>query len=151
MIKARPPYRFGLSREQLFAQLGLPELPKKQEAKPEIKEEPVEEPVIEEQQTPEPPAVEEPVAEEVTKEVDKEVAEEVTKEATATPLEALGISEKNISLLQANNINTVEELIAFEGDLEDLPKIGRAAKKAIMEGLTQWQNAQNPTTSTEEN
>lgn len=143
MIKARPPYRFGLSREQLFAQLGLPELPKKQEAKPEVKEEPIEEPVIEEQQTPEPPAVEEPVAEEVT----KEVAEEVT----ATPLEALGISEKNISLLQANNINTVEELLAFEGDLEDLPKIGRAAKKAIMEGLTQWQNAQNPTTSTEEN
>lgn len=144
MIKARPPYRFGLSREQLFAQLGLPELPKKQEAKPEVKEEPIEEPVIEEQQTPEPPAVEEPVAEEP-------VIEEVVEEVVATPLEALGISEKNINLLQANSINTVEELIAFEGDLEDLPKIGRAAKKAIMEGLTQWQNAQNPTTSTEEN
>ena len=144
MIKARPPYRFGLSREQLFAQLGLPELPKKQEAKPEIKEEPIEEPVIEEQQTPEPPAVEEPVAEEP-------VIEEVVEEVVSTPLEALGLSEKIISLLQANNINTVEELLAFEGDLEDLPKIGRAAKKAIMEGLTQWQNAQNPTTSTEEN
>ena len=140
MIKARPPYRFGLSREQLFAQLGLPELPKKQEANPEVKEEPIEKPVIEEQQTPEPPAVEEPVAE-----------EPVVEEPTSTPLEALGISEKNISLLQVNNINTVEELLAFEGDLEDLPKIGRAAKKAIMEGLEQWQNAQNPTTSTEEN
>ena len=143
MIKARPPYRFGLSREQLFAQLGLPELPKKQEAKPEVKEEPIEEPVIGEQQISEPPAVEEPVVE--------TVAEEVAEEPVSTPLETLGISEKNINLLQANNINTVEELLAFEGDLEDLPKIGRAAKKAIMEGLTQWQNAQNPTTSTEEN
>lgn len=145
MIKARPPYRFGLSRESLFAQLGLPELPQKQDVKPVKVEEPIEKPVIEEQPSPEPPAVEEPVVEEPVVEETKE------EQPASTPLEALDISAKNIKLLQANNINTVEELLALEVDLEDLPKIGRAAKQAIMEGLNKWQNDQNPTTSTEEN
>ena len=144
MIKARPPYKFGLSRAQFFKEIGLPELPK-QEAKPAKEEkiivvEPVEEPQAQE--------IPEPVVESTVEPV---IEEPVVEETSATSLEVLDISAKNIKLLEANNINTVEDLIAFEGDLEDLPKIGRAAKQAIMEGLNKWQNAQNQTTSTEDN
>lgn len=158
--RARPPYIIGMSLQQVCKKFGVSvnELePTVKESTP--KETVVEKPVAEEVVFVE-PVIEEPVVEELIQEdvitepvAEEPVAEEVepTTEATATPLEVLELSAKNIKILQFNNINTVEELLALDIDLEDLPKIGRAAKQAIMEGLSKWQNAQNAMTSTNEN
>lgn len=166
--RARPPYIIGMSLQQVCKKFGVsakePELTVKESTPKEIKNTVVETPVIEETIFVEPviekpvaenlvleEKVEEPVVEETVEVAVEEPTEEVVEEVSATPLDVLEISAKNIKLLQTNNINTVEELLALDIDLEDLPKIGRAAKQAIMEGLTKWQNAQSPMTSTNEN
>lgn len=155
--KARPPFRVGLSRMEVCKRLGVPlPTPKVEEPKEEQKEEVsavVEEPTTEVQEeqvveevtteTPAEPVVEEPVAEEPS--VEEEV---VTDAVVETPVDELEISKKQIEMLKSNNLNTIEELVTFVeagNDLEDLPKIGQAAKKSILEGLEAWQNAQNQT------
>lgn len=152
--QARPPFSVGLSLQDICNKFGIE--PKKPIEEPKVEEPKIEEPQVEEvapkeevvvepSVAPEPvveTAVEEPVAEETP------VSEEV---ATVIPLSELNITAKQIKQLEANGINSIEDLLAFEGDLEALPKIGRAAKQAVMEALTKWQNEQNPTSSTEIN
>ena len=162
--KARPPFSVGLSLQDICNKFGIaPKAPVVETPAEEPKEEPqVEETKLEEEITEEPvvapepePVVEETVVEEpvVEEPVSEPVAEETPVEETpaVTPLTELGITAKQIRMLESNNINSVEDLIAFEGDLEDLPKIGRAAKQAVMEALTKWQNEANQTSSTKSN
>ena len=142
--KAGPSFRAGLSRMEVCKRLGVPlPTPKVEEPKEEQKEEVVEVAVEETPAVQEEPVVEEPVAEEPS--VEEEV---VTDAVIETPVDELEISKKQIEMLKSNDINTIEELVTFVeagNDLEDLPKIGQAAKKSILEGLEAWQNAQNQT------
>lgn len=155
--KARPPFSVGLSLQDICNKFGIdnraPAETKEEapveELKPEVTpeqtvetpvEEPASEPIVE-------PKIETPVEEPVE---DTPVEDTPVEEVpVVTPLTALDLSAKHIKQLEANGINSVEDLVAFEGDLEALPKIGRAAKQAVMEALTKWQNEQNKTTSTE--
>ena len=151
--EARPEYSRGLSRVEVCRRLGVP-LPTQQVEKPkeEVSEVVVvEDSTVEVQKEPavENATVEEPVIETVEEVAEVETPEEVvTDTVVETPVEELNVSKKQIEMLKANDLNTIEELVAFVesgNDLEDLPKIGQAAKKSILEGLEEWQNAQNQT------
>lgn len=148
--KARPPFTIGLSFQDVCKKFGIE--PKKTVEAVKVEAPKVQEPLVEETKPEkevvvEPEAIPETIVETV---VDAPVPEPVKEEvATVTPLTVLDIQPKYAKQLEANGINSVEDLIAFEGDLEELPKIGRAAKQAVMEALNKWQNEQKQTLSTE--
>lgn len=146
IVNAKPPYRIGLSRQEIYTRI-LDNAP--------IKEIPaiiVEEPQsIEIAEDNAPEVIEEIVTvPEVTENVteDTVITEEpeavVIEDAPADNLELLGISEKLIAALKVNGINTISDLtkvIDAGTDLENLEKIGKASKKTILEA---W-NAQKQT------